>query len=44
MFFTVNLYLHLNCELMLTELFEMELFFDIETVLTLNRISRIRTA
>ena len=32
MFLTVKPYLHL------TELFEIELFFDIETVFTLNRI------
>ena len=36
MFLTIKPYLHLNlCE---TELFEMEQFFDIENVLTLNWI------
>ena len=29
MLFTIKPYLHLNCVLMITELFEMELVFDI---------------
>ena len=36
MFLTIKPYLHLNCVLCLTELLEIELFFDIETVFTLN--------
>ena len=36
MFLTIKPYLHLNCMLMLNELFEIELFFDIKTVFTLN--------
>ena len=35
MFLTIKPYLHLNCVLMLN-LFEIELFFDIKTVFTLN--------
>ena len=35
MFLTIELYLHLNC---LTELFEIEMFFDIKTLFTLNWI------
>ena len=45
MFLKIKLYLDLNCVLILhsTELFEMEVFFDIETVLTLNWIVIYRT-
>ena len=34
MFLTIKPYLHLNYVLMLNELFEMELFFYIETIYT----------
>ena len=36
MFLTIQPYLHLNCVLMLTELLEIELFFGIKNVFTLN--------
>ena len=36
MFFTIKPYLRLNCVLYLTELFKIELFFDIKTVYTNN--------
>ena len=36
MLLTIKPYIHLNCVLVLTELFEIELFFNIRTVFTLN--------
>ena len=36
MFLTIKLYLHKTACLCLTELLEMEQFFDIKTVFTLN--------
>ena len=38
MILTIKPYLHLNCVVRLTELFEIELFFDIKTVFTFNWI------
>ena len=36
MFLIIKPYLHLNCVWCLTEMFEIELFFDIKTVFTPN--------